>query len=156
MLYECNVEYILIEKEIKLIKNYIDLEKLRYGKRLTLNLSINGNTSGKKIAPMLILPFVENSFKHGTSKKSKTVEIKIELKVENKRLKLLVENTKSASQNDNKLSYEEGIGLKNVKKRLELIYKNQYTLDIIEEGEMYIVKLDLDLNRDMTSPKSSP
>jgi len=70
MLYECNAPFVSLDKEIQLIKNYISLEKLRYGNRLKIDFTVEGNTSEKQIAPMLILPLVENCFKHGASIRS--------------------------------------------------------------------------------------
>ncbi len=145
MLYECNVPKISLDKEIKLISDYLALERLRYGKRLKVEFNQNGNTMGKQIAPMLILPFVENSFKHGSSKKTKQVNISINLNVVNHRMILDVENSKPAHESSDPSGYTEGIGLKNVKKRLELLYNSQYILDINENELNFNIHLELEL-----------
>jgi two-component system, LytTR family, sensor kinase len=132
MLYECDVDKISIQKEIDLVQNYIGLEQLRYSQRLNVSLEIEGDALGKTIAPMLILPFVENSFKHGLSDKQGDVWIKIFIRVEDNYIKILVENSKSETQKANKESYKEGIGLKNVQRRLELLYPQAYEL-IVED-----------------------
>jgi len=144
MLYECNAPLISLDNELKLINNYIELEKLRYGKRLHVNFEISGNTSGKRIAPMLILPFVENSFKHGSSKKLDKTEINIDLKVGINAIDLEVRNTRSSQKSKDDQGYTEGIGLKNVKRRLELIYKDRYNLNIKDNDHTFEIHLHLE------------
>ncbi len=67
MLYDCKAEQVLLEKEIQVMKNYIDLEKERYGNKIQISLNIAGDLKGNYISPLLLLPFLENAFKHGTS-----------------------------------------------------------------------------------------
>lgn len=145
MLYDCNVPFIALDKEIKLINDYIELEKLRYGKRLKVNMQVTGNTSGKQIAPMLILPFVENSFKHGSSKELNETRINIDLKVALNAIDLRVENSRSNSRVKDNNGYSEGIGLNNVKRRLELIYKGKYQLEINANEGLFKIHLHLEL-----------
>lgn len=145
MLYECNVPTIAIEKEISLVNNFIDLEKIRYGDRLKIEFNSNGNLTGTKIAPMLILPFVENAFKHGVSGEISDPWIKIDLSVTDNQLILNVENSKETKSVKDDQGYTEGIGLKNVKRRLELLYKNNYNLDVVDKGKAYLVVLKLNI-----------
>ncbi|MFA8435118.1 MAG: sensor histidine kinase [Marinifilaceae bacterium] len=146
MLYQCNEPYVSLEKEIELIKNYISLESLRYGHRLEVDLGISGTQNSKQIAPMLILPFIENSFKHGVSKKSKNNRIVVRIKTEEKNFSLLVENSKSDTPVKDHHGYTNGIGLKNVKRRLELLYPNQHTLIVREEKSVFRVDLKLKIS----------
>jgi two-component system, LytTR family, sensor kinase len=143
MLYECNVPTIDIKREISHIENYIDLEKIRYGDRLKVDFINNGKLSDVKIAPMLILPFVENAFKHGASGEIESPWIKIDLSIDDKQLVLNVENSKETRAIVDDQGYTEGIGLKNVKRRLELLYKNNYKLDVVDKGKAYLVVLKL-------------
>ena len=145
MLYECNVPYISLDKEINLIENFIELEKLRYGDRLDVAFIVSGKASGKLISPMLILPFVENSFKHGSSTKLENTRIRIELKVGINAIDLEVENSKSENKVMDEQGYSEGIGLNNVKRRLDLIYPNRYDLLIEERKNVFKINLHLDM-----------
>jgi len=145
MLYDCNEPFVPLDKEIKLINDYIELEKLRYGKRLDINIEISGNTHGKMIAPMLILPFVENSFKHGSSTKLNKTRIDLQLSIAINAIELIVENSCSENKVEDKLGYKKGIGLKNVKRRLELIYNKRYNLEIVEDKNFFKVYLHLEI-----------
>lgn len=140
VLYECNEAEIPIEKEVALIRNYIHLEEMRYDDRLQLEFDIIGELKGKKIAPMLFFTFVENCFKHGSSCDQQRPYIKIILVLENDQICFSSENSKPAA--DRPLNKErKGIGLANVKKRLEILYPNRYTLDI--QNEDCVFKLSL-------------
>lgn len=144
-LYETKENRQELHKEILCIQNYLELEKIRYGDSLFIQMEVSGDIEGKTIAPMLLIPFVENAFKHGANKNIGPVEIKIDIQVEDKFLLFTVINTLPQKENFNfKLSG--GIGIENVRKRLELGYnKNDYTLKNYEENGNYIVKLKLKL-----------
>lgn len=144
MLYECNVPFISLDKEIQLIKNYIELEKLRYGDRLQVSFAVSGNTADKIIAPMLILPFVENSFKHGSSSKLFGTSIKIDLKVGLNALDLEVENAMPENRKDDDTGYTDGIGLSNVKRRLDLIYPGRHKLELEASNNIFSIHLHLE------------
>ncbi|MTI27274.1 sensor histidine kinase [Fulvivirga kasyanovii] len=146
MLYECNTDTVPLTKEIELVKNYVALEKLRYGDRLDVSFSVRGDVSGKTIAPMLVLPFVENSFKHGVSGETDHSWISIDLNVKDDLLTLKVDNSKSADQTIDEQNYREGIGLQNVNRRLELLYGGGYELKILDAEDSYLVVLKLHLN----------
>lgn len=134
-----------LQSEVQLIQNYLDLEKIRFDDSLKVNMTISGNLKSKKIAPMLLIPFVENSFKHGANKIIGEVKINIDLKVDGDFLYFKISNPIPEQQNDiNLLSEDGGIGLANVKKRLELGYlKNQYNLDISTTNNIFNVFLKL-------------
>lgn len=146
MLYDCNAPLVLLKKEIKLIEDYISLEKLRYSKRLKVQFDIVGTTDNKMIPPMIILPFVENAFKHGTSKHLQKARINITLNTENQKLILIVENSKSSGISNDESGYEEGIGLNNVSRRLELLYPGNHTLNIKDDDDKFTVYLEIDYN----------
>lgn len=147
VLYECNERTVLLEKELNLIKNYIALEQIRYGDRLIVSYNVDGNIQGKEIPPMLILPFVENSFKHGVSRQLELVWLTVDIKIEENYFHLLVENSiETEEEDENNQSYREGIGLSNVKRRLDLLYKENYQLDIKKIAGRFSVTLTLNLN----------
>jgi len=145
MLYECNEKTILISKEIKLIENYLSLETIRYGDKMKLDFQVAGEIAGKKIAPMLLLPFVENAFKHGVSKISGNAKVSVFLNIQNKELIFQVSNSQTESSKNDPAGYSEGIGLKNVQRRLDLMYPEQHTMTLQQAGPEFIVYLKLNL-----------
>lgn len=148
MLYECAADEVMIEKEIKLVKDYIALEKMRYGNRLDVSFNVRGTAMGRMMAPLMILPFVENCFKHGVSEAIEASWVSIGLELKADRLTLKVENSKSKDQNnEDQFNYREGIGLKNVKRRLELLYPEAHALEMHDADEAFLVILTLNLNR---------
>ena len=150
MLYECAADEVLIEKEVKLVRDYIDLERIRYGNRLDVAFNVRGSAAGKRMAPLMILPFVENSFKHGVSDEINDSWVNIDLELKEETLTLKVENSKSKEeQKEDHFNYKEGIGLKNVRRRLELIYPEQHHLEMHDAEEAFLVILTLELNKDV-------
>jgi LytS/YehU family sensor histidine kinase len=144
MLYQSTTKYVSVEKEITLLKDYIELEKLRYGSRLKILFSIEGGYAGTYIAPMLLFPFVENAFKHGAANEPGDTWIEIELSINSSKLVFSTKN-----QNNNKSATgKKGIGLKNVKRQLELLYENRFDLQIEDNSDIYFTKLILQLNHD--------
>ena len=143
MLYECNVPKVTLEKEINMLENYIALEKIRYGDDLKVDFNIDNNVKGILISPMLLLPLVENSFKHGVSGEIHAKWIEIDLKAENEILEFSVENSRDSNKTNNKETYTEGIGLRNVIRRLELIYKDKHQLKIDDKGKSFKVLLSI-------------
>jgi two-component system, LytTR family, sensor kinase len=145
MLYECNGNAIALEKEIEHLKNYIELEKIRYGKRINISFECGGDIADKNIAPLLLFGFVENAFKHGVGKNINEAWIRINCWVKSDKLDFLVENSISIDD-DNKenIKTNGGIGLQNIKKRLALIYSQKHDLSIVS-NETYQVHLKLDL-----------
>ncbi len=142
MLYECNAAQVPLENEIRMLENYVDLEKLRYGSRLDVSLNFTGDIRGKTITPLLLIPFVENAFKHGSSEQLEQAWISLDLAVEGNRMSFKLVNSKDASANP---SGAGGIGLANVRKRLELLHANQYVLKITPQEETFLVHLSLEL-----------
>ena len=119
------------------------LEKIRYAEQMQMTIEIEDNYNGKMIAPLLLIPFVENSFKHGASKMITKPWIKLSLAIDNNRLHFSIINSKPLSA---ELRARKGnIGLKNVRKRLELLYPGTHELNIVSESESYAVYLILQL-----------
>ncbi|MFD2514452.1 sensor histidine kinase [Pontibacter locisalis] len=146
MLYDANAAQVPLEKELDYIKNYIALERIRYGKRVEVQFTESGSIAGKKIAPLILLPFVENAFKHGVSTETENAWIRIDVKVTGEKLVLLVENCKCADKaSANTRDMASGIGLKNLQRRLELLYEDRYELEVEDEPDSYAARLELNL-----------
>ena len=153
MLYESNVPMISLDKEVEILNNFIELEKIRYGNMLKINFSLSGNTQDKQIAPLLLLPFVENAFKHGVSKKLSNKWINIKLIAEDSQIHFEVENSKEDGSAHIAAEYSEGIGLKNVRRRLDLLYADKHHLDIKDQGNVFQIELLLDINHSVAELK---
>ena len=143
VLYECSEVEIDLKKEIKLIENYIDLEKMRYGNRLNLQFEVSGKTDELKIAPMLLFTFVENCFKHGSSNDPGQPYIKIKIAGKKNELLFVAENSKNGKIDNPKNAKNNGIGLINVQKRLNIIYAEKYNLHITDVQNKYKVSLTI-------------
>jgi len=146
MLYECNANEVQLEREIFMMQQYVKLEKVRYEDRIDINFTIKGDLTDKLIAPLLILPFIENAFKHGTSEKTGQVWINIDVGVTDNHFKLKVANNNPEREPDNNHAVPGHIGLKNVMKRLELLYPATSKLKIMDEDDTFLIVLDMDLN----------
>jgi sensor histidine kinase YesM len=144
ILYQSSQAAIEIQKEIELIQGFVDLESLRYGDLIDARFIHQVDDESAKISPLILLPFVENAFKHGASGNTENPTIDIQLNVENEFLTFKVYNNKPAIQNV-KEAIHGGIGIKNLKRQLELNYPNQYSLDLKETETDYSVHLTLQL-----------
>ncbi|MES2794333.1 MAG: histidine kinase [Bacteroidota bacterium] len=142
MLYDSNHNKIAISKEIDYMKNYIDLEKLRLENKIPIVFDINGELAGRQIVPLILITFLENAFKHGVSNTSKDAFVNISIDIKDTNFIYIVENKKITSKNEIEKS---GIGLHNVRRRLELSYPEKYNLDIQEDELTYKVTLYLNL-----------
>ncbi|MEO9872476.1 sensor histidine kinase [Ekhidna sp.] len=150
MLYECTADEVLVEKEVKLLKDYISLEQIRYGERLNISFNILGQATAMRVAPLMLLPFVENSFKHGVSEEMDEAWVSIDLELKPERLTLKVENSKSKHEDrDDKFNYKQGIGLKNVRRRLELLYPEKHKLDMHDSEDSFLIVLNINLRTDV-------
>ncbi|MEP7323286.1 MAG: histidine kinase [Saprospiraceae bacterium] len=152
VLYEGDQTLVPLSKELQMIVDYIELEKIRYGNTLELHLDLPKQSTGLYIAPLLLLPFVENCFKHGTSNMLVQPWITMKITLEQQVLKMKLVNGK-INKPDSKKDIT-GIGLENVKKRLELIYPGKHELTITNDEEVFIVNLKVDLtymNEDMVN-----
>jgi LytS/YehU family sensor histidine kinase len=147
MLYRCNQPKVELSMELDYIHNYMALEKIRYGTKLQLEDTITGNINNRQIAPMILLPFVENSFKHGVSKQILSPFIRFNIRIHHYHLYLELENSCTAKSNIED-GYSHGIGLQNVKKRLELLYPGKHLLTITHSDCIFHVNLQLELDVD--------
>jgi two-component system LytT family sensor kinase len=152
MLYEGNLPKVALRKEIEYLQNYIALEKIRYGADLQINFTIKGETANLAIAPLLLLPFVENAFKHGLSQQLEEAWLQIHLSIDQEEMVFKVENSKPDRVGTNLSSANKtGIGLQNVSKRLQLLYPGRHRLKILDEAETYLITLTIGLkNTDVT------
>jgi LytS/YehU family sensor histidine kinase len=144
MLYEADEDKVSLEKEIDYLQSYIDLQQQRFGKNVQVNVSLQKIDDNYEIEPMLLIPFVENAFKHGTGLIEGAM-IKIQLKVENNKLDFMVQNKYDPSSTEVK-DKTSGIGLTNVKRRLNLLYGNKQCLLITQTDNWFNVSLQLNLN----------
>lgn len=147
MLYEANTELVQLERDISILKSYIELEKIRYEERLDINFSINGMSPEYQIAPLLILPLVENAFKHGASEQIGQAWINMDLRVKNNALKFKISNSKPEAAQPDDRPHHVSIGLANVRKRLEILYPSAHHLKIMDDEDVFAVILDIDLDK---------
>ncbi|RMG84746.1 MAG: histidine kinase [Bacteroidetes bacterium] len=146
MLYECNEKQVPLSKEVNYLKNYLDLESLRQGKNVDIRFRVNGEVSDQKIAPLMFIPFLENSFKHGLNNHISKGFVNIEMDVEPDRVRLYIENSKPATMPRPTRRKSGGIGLVNVKRRLDLLYPGKYQLRIDDNPNTYAVTMEIELN----------
>lgn len=142
MLYESSKNRIPLAQEIKLIQDYVELEKIRYSDRLTVDFTIDVENELSEITPLILLPLIENAFKHGASESRFDSFIKISLIVKNEQLLFTVENSKDPT---GETDLKENIGLKNLKRQLELLY-SRYNLELQNEESVFKVELMIDLD----------
>lgn len=145
MLYECNEKQVPLSKEVNYIRNYLDLEKLRQGKNVEIHFEVEGEVNDQKIAPLMFIPFLENSFKHGLSNQISTGFVNIKLSVHENNIHFFIENSKPDTPPKQDSRRSGGIGLVNVHRRLNLLYPKQYELEIEDSPRSYAVNLKLNL-----------
>ncbi len=141
VLYEAQAKTITIEKEILFLNDYIELEKIRYNQRLELVFNHSADNKAEPIVPLLLVPLVENAFKHGASETTQKAFIHIHLKLQNSQLSFVVENSFEHEPD----SAHEGIGHKNLRRQLELLYPD-FELDTRISDQNYKASLVLNLN----------
>ena len=143
-LYECNDDFIPLEKDLDHIKDYVAMEKIRRGEDVQIELTLPEGSNQIKIPPLLFTPFIENAFKyvsnHDDGQQNK-INLKIRLDHNDQQLRFEVENT----IDEHILKSGGGIGLPNVKKRLNLIFPNRHDLDIFKETNRFVVRMSLRL-----------
>jgi two-component system, LytTR family, sensor kinase len=138
MLYESNVDKINLETEVKYLRNFIELQKMRYSKQVFVDFEVAGDLHTQQVAPLLLISFVENSFKHGDVNDS-TNPLVIKLLVSQNNLNFTVSNHKK-DQNKDEVG---GVGLENVRRRLALIYPNQHSLEVQDSDKHYHCELNI-------------
>ena len=147
MLYECDQPLVPLKKELKMLKDYMLLEEIRYNDHLDLNVEFPDDIDDLYIAPLLLLPFIENRFKHGASQVLEQPWISLHISLRGSEIEMKLVNAKA----ENKDQISTGIGITNVRKRLELLYPRRHTLNISQTQDVYIVSLKLALERIATS-----
>ena len=145
IIYDSDVEFVLLPREIDMIRNYIELQNLRTPEKEKIELEVIGEIEGKKVAPLIFLPFVENSFKHGLKSGAENPFVKIKIEVLPNELIFEIENSKGKTSEIHDSKYK-GIGIENVKKRLGLIYPNLHSLNISENETIFKVILKIKWN----------
>jgi len=145
VLYESGTDEVDLQKEINHLKDYIELEKIRFAARLDLSFNISGEVIERKIAPLLLMPLLENAFKHASNKINEKVWITVDMIVKERVLYFTVENSVFPDGKTQVQNAHSGIGLGNVRRRLSLMYKN-YTLDNESYENHYHTFLSVPLN----------
>lgn len=142
MIHDSNHPRVLLTKEIEYMENYISLERLRLNNQIPISLDISGNTEQVQIAPLILITFLENAFKHGVTNLNAQAWVKIRIDAKPDHLLYSVENSKiEQAMVDN--GGKSGIGLANVRRRLDLLYPSQYDLKVEETEGSYYIKLKL-------------
>jgi two-component system sensor histidine kinase AlgZ len=144
MLRDCKAEEVRLEKEIEIMKNYIDLEKERYGNKIEISWSVEGDVKDKFISPLLMLPFLENAFKHGISEQIEKPWLSVDMSVKSDILRCKIVNSKNELMPNH--NNGNGIGINNVKKRLEFMYTDNHELNMVDEGNFFMVLLRVKLS----------
>lgn len=142
MLYETNQEFVPLSKELEYIQNYLKLQRLRIAKNENVTLNIRGNEANQKIRPLLLISFIENAFKYGTDFKGNT-EVKIEININEDELQFKCVNLIGRTKVNQDHS---GIGLKNTRERLDLLYPGKHMLEVEDTGQRFTVDLTLKLS----------
>jgi len=138
MLYESNDNKVALEKELQYLQNYIDLQKIRFGNKAIIDFKIEGEVGDQRIVPLLLIAFIENAFKHGVANDAATA-IQLLIRIDATSLYFFIRNKKHANNRD----AAGGIGLSNVKRRLDLLYPRKYSLEIRDEIDTYTCELSL-------------
>jgi sensor histidine kinase YesM len=144
LLHDAGAAELPVEKEIAMLRDLIELEKLRYGNRATVTLKVTGSVGGLQIPPLLLLPFVENAFKHGGSEQGILV-VEARLIMEGNTLQFRIENNRS-TEGEDRFKKTSGIGLHNVRERLQRLYPGRYTLQVNQDPAKFTVTLNINLS----------
>lgn len=143
ILYECNQRIVPLSKELKMVQDYVSLEQIRYGNKLDIHLDIPEKTNDLYIAPLLLLPLVENCFKHGTSNMLEQPWISLQISLNKNEMRMKLINGKVMEQNTREKN--PGIGILNVEKRLSLLYPGKHEVAITSDAEVFVVNLKVEL-----------
>lgn len=142
MLYETDNDYISIDQELKIINDYVELEKLRYDESLRVNFVTDIEDTRQALPPLLLVPLVENAFKHGVSETRSAPFVDIYLSVKSRQLNLIVKNSSGGPAEE---EIKENIGLSNLRRQLQLLY-HKYELTVSQAGDVFAAKLSIDLS----------
>lgn len=142
VLYQSQPDYVPLQKEIDAIRNFVALEQTRYGARLSVNIDVTGNPA-TLVAPLLMLSVVENAFKHGASGDIDSPVIRVTIHEEDGKVRCVVWNSKSKSNGQKTDNFKKGIGLKNIRRQLSLIYPEKHNLYIEDEVDSFQIDIAL-------------
>lgn len=145
VLYQANEEKVELNKELDFIRNYVELQKIRYHNRYDIRFEVEGNPEGKKVSPLLFIDFTENAFKHGIDKRFTDGFVHVKFIIHPEEVIFQCRNSIGNNEQEGITQQNAGIGLANVKKRLSILYQQQHTLIISDEGEIFYVELKLEL-----------
>ncbi len=151
MIYESRCEFIPLDHEIQLLKNYIELEKLRHEKELEVSFITSGELENKMIRPLLLLPLVEYAFKQATSEGVSQKWISLNIHSEENKLMFNLSNSRTDNEEEILIARR---GIDNVKKRLQMLYSSDYSLTVSEEEDLNIITLELTLADAITLPQN--
>jgi len=144
MIYDTNQPKVLLNKEIEYMRNYISLERLRLNDQIPIKFDVTGDTENVWISPLIFITFLENAFKHGVSNSNPKAWVNIAIRLQGRECIYTVENSRTTDLRDG--NEKSGIGLQNVKRRLELSYPGKYKLLTEDTMEKYVVKLNLSIS----------
>ena len=144
MIEECQQPLVSLEKEIAVLKDYFELERARYGNSMDMQFEVAGDYTDKVVSPLLMIPFVENSFKHGASKILREPWVKLFIQADDDIVHFSLTNSKPAEE---AVNHNRGIGLANVKKRLELLYPDAHLLLIDSTKNTFTVNMQIPITR---------
>jgi len=146
MIYDCKADLVPLQKEINHLESFVELNKIQLENRASIQVNNNISDFGFKITPLILIVFVENAFKHSSSSQINKIHISIELKIVGNHLHFSCKN--NFTEDSNHKNLDVGIGLQNIKERLDLIYKGQYKLETLIKNQEYCVNLSLPLHHD--------
>jgi len=144
ILYRCDASKVPLAEDLNNLKNYIEIEKIRYSEKLDLTAEFPKNTGKLQIAPLILLPYIENAFKHGVSQFPGIAHVHLKTSVEGRNLIFQIENSRNPLVKK-KETNNKGIGMINVQRRLDLLYSGKYILTVEENDETFSVNLKLEL-----------
>ena len=139
MLYDCNGDQVRLEKEVEMMKNYLDLESERYGSKIEVSWNVDGNIRDTFISPLLMLPFLENAFKHGMAEEVEKPWLSVDMSVKSDVLRCKIANSKNEYAHYDKDAC--GAGVRNVERRLAFMYPDSYELKMHDEGNFFVLSL---------------
>ncbi len=146
VLYQANEERVALSSEIEFLRNYVELQRIRYHNRYDISFTVQGNIADQVIAPLLFIDFVENAFKHGIDKRFSDGFVHIHFNIEENKISFSAENSLGNNEQSGTTKPDAGIGLPNVKKRLSILYPQQHELNIHSTEDIYTVTLNIDLS----------
>lgn len=144
-LYDTNQSHVPLKKELEYITNYVELERIRLSDKTDIKMEVSGSYTDQYIAPLLLIIFIENGFKHFSQARDQQPYVHILFRLTNNRLQLDIKNSIDPDYTASKNESKEGLGLNNVKQRLDLIYPGKYSLSTAGENDRFDVKLEIEL-----------